>query len=108
LLSLYVQQPYDGRMKDIRWDQSKNELLKSERDVSFEAILVAITQSNTLDDSIHPNQEKYPNQRLLVVKIKEYAYLVPYVETDLETFLKPIIPSQKATKQHLTRSESND
>lgn len=95
-------------MKDIRWDQSKNELLKSERDVSFEAVLVAITQGNTLDDSIHPNQEKYPNQRLLIVKIKEYAYLVPYVETDTEIFLKTIIPSRKATKQYLKRSGSHD
>ena len=95
-------------MKDIRWDRLKNEKLKSEHEVSFEAVLVAIQQGNTLDDLIHPNQEKYPNQRLLIVKIKEYAYLVPYVETDLEIFLKTIIPSRKATKQYLNGSESNE
>jgi uncharacterized DUF497 family protein len=95
-------------MKDIRWDRLKNEKLKSERDISFEAVLVAIIQGNTLDDSIHPNQEKYPNQRLLVVKINEYAYLVPYVEGDTEIFLKTIIPSRKATKQYIRENNSNE
>ena len=88
-------------MKDIRWDLSKNEKLKSERDVSFEAVLISIQQGNVLDDVIHPDREKYPNQRLLVVKINEYSYLVPYVETDTEIFLKTIIPSRKATKKYL-------
>lgn len=95
-------------MKDIRWDRLKNEKLKSERNVSFEAVLVAIIQGDTLDDSIHPNQEKYPNQRLLVVKINEYAYLVPYVEEDAEIFLKTIIPSRKATKQYLRETDGNE
>jgi uncharacterized DUF497 family protein len=93
-------------MKDIRWDQLKNEKLKSERDVSFEAVLVAIIQGDTLDDSIHPNQEKYPNQRLLIVNINEYAYLVPYVEGDTEIFLKTIIPSRKATKQYIKENDN--
>ena len=95
-------------MKDIRWDGVKNEKLKSERDLSFEMVLVAIQQGNTLDDFIHPNREKYPNQRLLVVKIKEYACLVPSVETDTEIFLKTIIPSRKATKQYLSGSDNNE
>jgi uncharacterized DUF497 family protein len=95
-------------MKDIRWDLSKNEKLKSERNVSFEAVLVSIQQGNVLDDVIHPDREKYPNQRLLVVKIKEYAYLVPYVETDTEIFLKTIIPSRKATKKYLSGSNGNE
>jgi len=30
----------------------------------------------------------------------DYAYLVPYVETDDEIFLKTVIPSRKATKQY--------
>ncbi|MCY7367464.1 MAG: BrnT family toxin [Chamaesiphon sp.] len=95
-------------MKDIRWDLSKNEKLKSERDVSFEAVLVSIQQGNVLDDVIHPDREKYPNQRLLVVKLKEYAYLVPYIETETEIFLKTIIPSRKATKKYLRGSNSNE
>ncbi len=55
-----------------------------------------------------PDREKYPSQRILVVKIKAYAYLVPYVETDTEIFLKTIIPSRKATKQYLSGSDNNE
>jgi uncharacterized DUF497 family protein len=95
-------------MKNIRWDRSKNEKLKGDRDVSFEMVLVAMTQGNILDDYTHPNQERYPNQRLLVVKIREYAYLVPYVETDREIFLKTIIPSRKATKQYLNEGQDRE
>ncbi len=88
-------------MKVIRWNLAKNEKLKSERGVSFEAVLAALDRGNLLDDYIHPNQSRYPNQRLLVVQIKGYAYLVPYIETESELFLKTIIPSRKATKQYL-------
>lgn len=54
-----------------------------------------------LDDIEHPNKAKYPNQRVFVVEVDEYAYLVPYVESDNEIFLKTVIPSRKATKQYL-------
>ena len=37
----------------------------------------------------------------MVVNISEYIYLVPYVESEDEIFLKTIIPSRKATKKYL-------
>jgi hypothetical protein len=40
-----------------------------------------------------------------VVRIDDYAYLVPFVEDDDEVFLKTIIPSRKATKKYLKGSE---
>ena len=63
--------------------------------------LVYILQGDVLDDLKHPNPDKYPNQRVLAVKVEDYVYLIPYVETDDEFFLKTIIPSRKATKQYL-------
>ena len=51
----------------------------------------------------HPNQERYPGQRIFVVNIREYAYLVPFVESESEFFLKTIIPSRKATRDYLSR-----
>lgn len=48
----------------------------------------------------HPNQEKYQGQKIYEVKFKEYIYLVPFVESEKEIFLKTIIPSRKATKKH--------
>jgi hypothetical protein len=48
---------------------------------------------------LHPNQEKYPGQMISVVEIDDYVYLIPFVETESEIFLKTIIPSRKATRQ---------
>jgi len=53
-----------------------------------------------LDDVSHPNDEKYAHQRVFVVAIDDYVYLVPYVETENEIFLKTVIPSRKATRQY--------
>ena len=54
-----------------------------------------------LDVVPHPSPKKYPNQRMFVVKVENYVYLVPFVETDSGVFLKTIIPSRKATKKYL-------
>ena len=89
-------------MKPIRWSAEKSLSLKAERGVSFEEILSAISQDGLLKIMEHPNQAKYGHQKMLVVRIREYAYLVPYVESGQEIFLKSIIPSRKATRDFLT------
>jgi predicted DNA binding CopG/RHH family protein len=38
---------------------------------------------------------------IFVVRREDYVYLVPFVEDDHTVFLKTIIPSRKATKEHL-------
>lgn len=88
-------------MKYFDWDQDKNEVLKRERDISFEEVVIAIFEGRVLDDVKHPNKKRYPNQRMLVVNIDNYACLVPYVEDAKKVFLKTIIPSRKATKKYL-------
>jgi len=88
-------------MQRINWNAEKNQLLMSERGVSFEDVLFALQSGKLLDDLVHPNTNKYPNQRIFVVEIDTYAWLVPYVETEDEIFLKSIIPSRKATKHYL-------
>lgn len=89
-------------MKPIRWSAEKSLSLKAERGVSFEEILSAISQGGLLRVMGHPNQAKYGHQKMLVVRIREYAYLVPYVESEHEIFLKSIMPSRKATRHFLT------
>ena len=88
-------------MKLLRWNTVKNDLLRSERGVSFEEIEVAIEQGNLLDIVAHRNRTKYPNQRIFVVRLLDCVYLVPFVEDQGSFFLKTIIPSRKATKQYL-------
>ena len=61
-----------------------------------------MSHGGLLDVLDHPNTGRYPSQRMLVVRIRGYAYLVPFVETEREVFLKTIIPSRKATRKYLT------
>ena len=89
-------------MKPIRWSAEKSLSLKAERGVSFEEVLSAISQDGLLSVMEHPNRAKYGHQKMLVVRIREYAYLVPYVESEHEIFLKSIIPSRKATRDFLS------
>ena len=95
-------------MKSFRWSPEKNEALKAERGVSFETVVVAIGAGGLLDILAHPNQAKYPRQRVLVVAADDYAYLVPFVEEDDYLFLKTIIPSRKATRDYLQEGEADD
>jgi len=86
----------------MRWDAEKSLSLKAERGVSFEEVLSAISQGGLLRMMDHPNRAKYGRQKMLVVRIRDYAYLVPYVESEGDLFLKSIIPSRKATRDFLS------
>ncbi|MEW8693106.1 MAG: BrnT family toxin [Candidatus Thiodiazotropha endolucinida] len=92
-------------MKTFAWSSEKNELLKTERGISFEEVVLNIQLGNEVDILEHPNQERYPGQQISVVVIEGYVYLVPFVENEEEVFLKTIIPSRKATKQYLGGSD---
>ncbi len=88
-------------MKYFTWDADKNEKLRAGRGISFEEIVFHVDHGDVLDILEHPNQEKYGGQRILVVKVEDYVYLVPFVEMENEVVLKTIIPSRKATKRYL-------
>ncbi len=90
-------------MKIYQWNNDKNSILKKERGISFEDIIFYIKNGKLLAIVEHPSRDKYPNQRMYVVEINYYAYLVPFVETEDEIFLKTIIPSRKATKIYLEK-----
>lgn len=95
-------------MKPFRWNHEKNELLKVERGISFEEIVLAIEAGGILDMLRHPNSGKYPNQSVLVVALDGYAYLVPFVEETNSYFLKTVVPSRKATRDYLLRSTPDE
>ena len=88
-------------MKHYGWDAKKNELLKKERGVGFEDVVFHIEAGDEVDILQHSNQERYPDQKISVVLIEGYAYLVPFIESGTELFLKTIISSRKATKQYI-------
>lgn len=88
-------------MKRFRWDSEKNKKLIAERGISFEMVVYYLQTGHLVDDVKHPNQDKYAHQNVLVLDFNDYIYLVPYVESEQEIFLKTIIPSRKATKKYL-------
>jgi len=88
-------------MKIYEWDKEKNERLKLERGISFEDVLIIINENKLLDTVDHPNRKRYPNQKMFIIEINHYVYLIPFVEDEEKVFLKTIIPSRKATKKYL-------
>ncbi len=88
-------------MKILNWNSDKNQQLIEGRGKSFEEAVFYIQNGGLIDDIVHPNARDYPNQKIFIVNINEYIYLVPYVENEEEIFLKTIIPSRKFTKLYL-------
>lgn len=86
-------------VEQLRWSQEKNDVLKRTRGVSFEEVAFHIARDEILDVRKHPNQERYPNQKVFVIELSDYVYLVPVVEDEEDIFLKTIIPSRKAKKE---------
>jgi hypothetical protein len=78
----------------------KNAQLKAERGLSFEQVVMHVEGGDLLDVYEHPNQQRYPGQQVLVVRVGAYVYLVPFVESGAGRFLKTAIPSRKATRQY--------
>jgi uncharacterized DUF497 family protein len=91
-------------MKILNWNREKNEWLRKNRGICFEDILFYLDNNYLIDDVEHPNQVKYSGQRMMVLNIVEYIYLIPYVESEDEIFLKTIIPSRKATKNYMEKN----
>ena len=95
-------------MKPFRWNHEKNEALKIQRGISFEEIVLAVEADGLLDELRHTNPDKYPNQSILVIALDAYVYLVPYVEEPDYYFLKTVIPSRKASRDYLLRSDPDE
>ena len=95
-------------MENIRyeWNPEKNEILKNERDISFEQIIFHLMKGDVWRIGDHPDQEKYPGQKIYFIIIVDYIYLVPFIENGEEIFLKTIIPSRKATRDYRQENEA--
>lgn len=90
-------------MSYFDWNKEKNEKLKEEREISFEEVVDAINDNGLLKTLDHPNRKKHPNQKIAIVKIGSYVYLVPFIIDKDKIFLKTIYPSRKATKKYLIK-----
>ena len=89
---------------EFEWSDEKERQLIERRGISFERVVSAIEEGHLVDVLVHPNPDRYPGQRIMVVEIDEYLYLVPFVaQSDGTSFLKTIIPSRKATRDYRGR-----
>ena len=75
--------------------------------MSFEEITVAVETGGLLEIVPYQNPAKYPRQKIMVVEVAGYAFLVPFIEEEDHFFLKTIIPSRKATRDFIAK-ESDD
>lgn len=89
-------------MKIFDWDKEKNQRLKEERGIGFEDVVIAIDEGRLLVTLDHP---KRANQKIYIVNVEEYAYVVPFVEDEVKKFLKTIYPSRKMTKMYIIKKE---
>lgn len=83
---------------NFKWNIEKNTLLKDERGVCFEDVVAQIYENNVLDIIKHPNEEKYPEQKIYIILLQNYVHMIPFVKDGNEIFLKTIVPSRKMNK----------
>ena len=88
------------------FDEAKNEKLFQLRGITFQMAIEAIKGKGVLLHFDHPNQEKYPSQKVFVVNVNDYAYCVPYEIEGDRLFLKTIYPSRKF--KHLIWGKTNE
>ena len=89
-------------MRIFNFDLEKDAKLIYSRGIGFEEIIACLNDRGPLDVIVHPNRSQYSGQKIYVVELNRYIYLVPFVERhDGEVFLKTIFPSRKATRKYL-------
>ena len=91
-------------MRSFTWNAEKAMLLRADAtrgNVGFEDCVVAIEEGRVLADIPNPGS-RFAQQRLLVLNINNYAYIVPYVQSGEEIFYKTVFPSRKHTALYLT------
>jgi hypothetical protein len=89
-------------MKYLKWSHEKNELLKRERGVSSEEIALLIESGHILGIEEHPGR---PGQKIYILEIENYAFIVPFFESRDEIFLNTAFPSRKYTKRFGLRDQ---
>lgn len=90
----------------IRFNEDKNQLLKATRGIGFDEVIKHLKNGDLLAEKIHPHKTR-SHQRLYIVKIDGYAYVVPFVVNvnKEEIFLKTAYPSRIYTKLYIKEGE---
>ncbi|MBI4991516.1 toxin [Candidatus Gottesmanbacteria bacterium] len=92
-------------MKRIEYDKEKDTLIKKNHGISFEQVISAIKRTKNVVTIEHPNKQKYGHQKIFLVEIGKYIFVIPYVEDEEKIFLKTAFPSRKYTKIYLKKEK---
>jgi len=93
-------------MKPVMFSEKKDKWLRKERGVGFVEISQSIKEERMIKVIDHPNKKKFPKQKMFLVQLKNYLYVVPFVEEVGYIFLKTVYPSNKYTKKYLKHIKS--
>ena len=89
---------------EFEWDPKKNEFLKKERGISFEEIAKLVTSESLLAVREHPNPQRYSGQKIFIINIDGYAWIVPFEKRGNKLRLITAYPSRKWTRAYLRRN----
>ena len=90
-------------MDNFRFNEEKDKLLKVQRGFGFKIVIKYIEKGNVVKVINNPNKQKYPNQKMYLIKVRNKIVIVPYIEETNFHFLKTVYPSQKYTKIYLEK-----
>ena len=71
---------------NFKYNYEKNSQLLQTRGIGFEEIIQAISEGNILDIRKHPNELKYPDQKILYVRVLEEVYAISFIEEEKDCF----------------------
>lgn len=84
-------------MKSWAWKPEKNEKLKEMGRPCFEDVLEALENGGFRDILSNPN---YPDQKILIVMIDDYAHAIPFKEVEGIFLLFTVYPSRAYQKRY--------
>jgi uncharacterized DUF497 family protein len=77
------------------FDEKKNRILFEQRGLTFEEAIEVIAEQGVMLDFKHPNSERYPNQRIMVIAIDNYPHCIPYLLDGEKIVLKTIFRDRR-------------
>ena len=94
-------------MDSIRFefDSGKSSFLRKQRGFGFEEIIILIEAGKLLATIEHPKANDYPEQKIYLLDVENYIWLVPHVKRGNIIRLITCYPSRKATKQWLKENK---
>src|SRR3989338_6430171 len=90
-------------MKEVQFNREKDKVLLEKRGIGFEDIKQALENGKLLNVVKHPNSKRYPRQKMFLIELNNYVFMVPFIEEREYIFLKTIIPSRKYTKKEVKK-----